>query len=856
MKESVDQSLRKAASLFASGRSAEAEIIYRAVLGRFPANRRALDGMRAITAPARVHADGYAQGLEAVLNCYEQGRLREAIDHAQLLTRLYPLEPDPHNLTGAAFAGIGEFDHAVAAYDRAVALKPDYAEVHANRASALIGLNRHEEALASCDRAIQLLPGNAQAYSNRGIALKNLGRFTEALAAYDMALRLMPNAAEIHYNRANALLALSRPAEAIKGYDRAIALQPTHVGAHSNRGNALLELDRPGEALDSYGRALALHPDFAEAHSNLGRAMVALARFDEAHDSSRRAVELQPGAAELHYNLAIVLERLARFDEVVAACDMAIACDPAHAKAYGVRGHALFKLHRPGEAAESYARAIELDPHNENSFYALGNILQEQGHLAEAIDHYNRTIALNRDHDGAIAQLAYQRARMCDWTCDEAPDLAGLAITMPVSPLIFTWLKDSPRLQLARATHYAAEKYPASAIRPAKAQNRSSRIRIGYFSAEFHDHAVMFQLARMFELHDRSRFSVHAYSFGPKRESPMRSRLTDAFDIFHDVSAMSSGEVAELARSEGIDIAIDLMGYTGHARPEIFALRPSPIQIQYMGYPGTMGASFIDYLIADPVLIPDGRQDHYAEKIIYLPESYQANDDQRQIAERTPGRAELGLPETGFVFCSFNNSHKITPAEFDIWMRLLGRVDGSVLWLFEGNARVEANLRAEAEKRGVDSARLVFAARLPHAEHLARLKQADLFLDSFQCNAHATAADALWAGLPVLTVPGQSYTARVGASLTHAVGLPEMAVATRDDYERLALELATDPARLAEIRHRLAHNRTVMPLFDSKRFTRHIETAFEMAYDRHWDGVDPDHLRVPRLHNLATQRGE
>jgi protein O-GlcNAc transferase len=416
-----------------------------------------------------------------------------------------------------------------------------------------------------------------------------------------------------------------------------------------------------------------------------------------------------------------------------------------------------------------------------------------------------------------------------------------------ISPLIFVWLEDSPEQQFLRATRYAAEKFPSMSASPPKASVRPSKIRLGYFSAEFHDHAVMFQLARLFELHDRDRFSIHAFSFGPTRISPMRSRLTDAFDDFHEVAAMDSRAIADLARTEAIDIAIDLMGYTGRARTEIFAFRAAPVQMLYMGYPGTMGAPFFDYLVADPIVIPEEQRRYFAEKIICLPDSYQANDDQRRIAGTIPSRTDLGLPEQGFVFCCFNNPYKITPEEFDVWMRLLARVEESVLWLFQANASVEDNLRRSATARGVDPARLVFAERMPHTEHLARLSRADLFLDCFGCNAHATASDALWAGVPVLTVPGRGFAARVGASVTNSVGLHDMVVATREDYERLALELARNPARLADVKSRLAHNRTIMPLFDSERFTRHIESGFTLAFDRYRAGLEPDHIEVPRL---------
>lgn len=708
MKHNVDQSLRKAASLSASGRTAEAELLYRTVLERFPGNKRALDGMQALTAPD--HPKDYAQGVEAVLDLYEQGRLGEALDKIRLLIDFHPGQPDLHNLAGAVLAGVGQPDRAVEAYDRALAIQPDYAEAHANRASALIGLKRYDEALASCDRAIALFPDSAQALSNRGIALKHLGRIEEALESYDKAVRLMPNSAEIHYNRGNALLGPKTLEHAIAAYDRAIALRPTYVDALANRGHALRDLNRCDEALDSYGRAVALKPDYQEA----------------------------------------------------------------------------------------------------------------------------------------LAQLAFQKARMCDW--HGVPEISAIGTgTEAISPYALIVLDDDPARNLTRARTYVADKFGDSAPRSIPAPARSGPIRIGYFSTDFHDHAVMFQLARLFELHDRNRFSVHAFSYGAPQSSPMRTRLEGAFDVFHDVHGVGGKEIAALARREGIDIAIDLMGYTGLGLPGILAQRAAPVQISYIGYPGTMGAPFVDYLIADETLIPDAQRQHYAEKIIYLPETYQANDDTRPISDRTMSRAELGLPETGFVYCCFNNNFKIGPAEFDIWMRLLAQVEGSVLWLLQSNIWMEGNLRREAAARGIDPARLVFAPYMTHADHLARLRHADLFLDCFTCNAHATASDALWAGVPVLTVPGRAFAARAGASVVRAIGLPELAAATREEYERLARELATDPGRLADLKRIIAANRTSTALFDSERFTRHIESAFELAYDRHRNGLEPDHIHVPCL---------
>ncbi len=370
------------------------------------------------------------------------------------------------------------------------------------------------------------------------------------------------------------------------------------------------------------------------------------------------------------------------------------------------------------------------------------------------------------------------------------------------------------------------------------------RIRVGYFSADFHDHATLYLMSGLARCHDRARFEISAYSYGATRSGEMRERLAADVDRFVDVREMPDRKVAALAREHGLDIAIDLKGYTQHARSGMFALRPAPVQINYLGYPGTMGADFMDYILADPVVIPAAERPFYSEKVIYLPHSYQPNDDARRIAETRTTRADFGLPERGFVFCCFNNNYKIRRREFDIWMRLLARVEGSVLWLLRSNEWAERNLRREAEARGIAGDRLVFAAPLPHDEHLARQRHADLFVDTFHYNAHTTASDALWGGLPVVTLAGRQFAARVAASLLTAVGLPELIAGTEDAYEALILDLATDAGRLAALREKLARNRLEQPLFDTERYTRDFEKALEIAWERYRAGLDPDDIRV------------
>jgi predicted O-linked N-acetylglucosamine transferase (SPINDLY family) len=367
---------------------------------------------------------------------------------------------------------------------------------------------------------------------------------------------------------------------------------------------------------------------------------------------------------------------------------------------------------------------------------------------------------------------------------------------------------------------------------------------VGYFSADFFEHATSFLMAEMFEKHDKTRFELMAFSFGPPTQDEMHKRLTRAFDTFVDVRDQSDDRIAVLAKEMEIDIAVDLKGYTAGSRPGIFARRAAPIQVNYLGYPGTMGADFMDYLLADPTLIPISEQVHYTEKIAYLPDTYQPNDTRRRISGRQFTRTEAGLPDVGFVFCCFNNSFKIMPDTFECWMRILRQVEGGVLWLLEDNSAAAENLKREATSRGIDPNRLVFAKRVAPDEHLARHRLADLFLDTLPCNAHTTASDALWSGLPVLTQLGQTFAGRVAASLLTAIDLPELITANSTDYETLAVQLASDPSNLARIRQKLAQNRSSKPLFDIERFTRNIEAAYSGMIKRHRAGLHPDHLYV------------
>ena len=478
----------------------------------------------------------------------------------------------------------------------------------------------------------------------------------------------------------------------------------------------------------------------------------------------------------------------------------------------------------------------------------MGLFLRDRGDQISAIEFYNMAIKINPSYAAARAHKLYQQAYNCDWVKIEEerhliPSLGTLK--QETSPFSMLVMEDAPLHHRLRSENFTKKSWPQEPLKLAiKPKHKPNRLRIGYFSADFHNHATMYLMAKIFESHDRERFEIYAYSFGPHRDDEMRHRLTDAVDVFTDVRMKGDKDVALLAQKNKLDIAVDLKGYTGGSRFGIFAYRAAPIQISYLGYPGTSGAEVIDYLVADKVVITKQLESSYSESIIRLPNSYQATDNTRIISNRTITKSEMGLPEEGFVFCCFNSNYKISSVEFKIWMRLLKKVNGSVLWLLKSNQLAEDNLRSEAEAQGIQSERLIFAKPVPHAEHLTRHRLADLFIDTFNVNAHTTASDALWAGLPIVTKLGKGFAARVAGSLLTAIHLPELITVTEQEYEKLILELATNPKRLSAIKQKLAANRLSTPLFNSELFTKHLEDGYEQAYDRYFVGKNTDTINV------------
>ncbi len=741
------------------------------------------------------------------------------------------------------------FEEALASYDRALTVRPDFAEALYNRGNALHELKRFEEALASYDRALTVRPDYAEALFNRGLTLQELKRFEEALASYDRALKVRPDYAEALSNRGNTLHELQRFEEALASYDRALTVRPDYAEALFNRGITLHELQRFEEALASYDRALKVRPDYAEALSNRGNTLHELKRFEEALASYDRALTVRPDYAEALSNRGNILHELKRFEEALASYDRALALRPDYAEALSNRGITLNELKRFEEALASYDRALALRPDFAESLYNRGNTLHDLQRFDEALASYDRALAMKPDHAHAFNEIADCVNKLCNW--HRRTDVADKVIAQILEkksiiyPFTLLGYSGDPSLQLQCARNYVADRAPTlSPTLWAGPIWRNDKVRVAYLSADFHQHATAYLMAELFELHDRSRFEIIGVSYGIDDKSEMRKRLVAAFDQFHDVLRKSDEEVAKLLHDLRIDIAIDLKGYTQDFRFGILAHRPAPIQASYLGFPGTMGAEFIDYIIADKTVAPFEHQAFYTEKIVHLPDCYQVNDTKRRIAERTPTRQETGLPDNGFVFCCFNNNWKITPDIFRVWMRLLHVVEGSVLWLLGDNKSAERNLRMEAQACGIDPARLVFASRLPLEGHLARYRVADLFLDTLPVNAHTTASDALWAGLPVVTRLGQSFAGRVAASLLNAIGLSELVTHSIEDYAALALRLAKDPSLLAGYRNQLAKNRLTHPLFDTDRFRRHIEASYLQMWEIWQRGEQPRSFAV------------
>ena len=720
--------------------------------------------------------------IDRLVGLYNQGEFSVVVEQAEALTKQYPDVFIIWNLIGASATQLGVLDKAINSFQKALLLKPD----------------------------------SADAYSNMGFALKEQGKLDEA----------------------------------VKACKKALLLKPDYANAYYNMGNALQDQGKLDEAIDAYNKAISLKPDYAKAYYNMGNALKGQNKLDAAVEVYKKYILLKPDYANAYYNLGVVLQDQGKLERAIDAYNKAISLKPDYAAAYDNMGTTLKDQGKLDEAIEAYKKSLSLEPDYPQTYNNIANALIDQGKLDEAVNTFNAALLLKPDYEAARTQKLHQQAHICDWdSIDEDRKLIPKLGTYKksVSPFSLISLEDSARRHCLRSENYAREMFPQKPMPlPEKPLKMPERIRIGYFSSDFKKHPVSYLIAKVIKLHNRDKFEIFAYSLIGKKEDELRKQLIKSFDVFKDVSEISDKEIALLSRQDKIDIAIDLNGYTQNARSGIFAYRAAPVQINYLGFAGTMGTDFIDYIIADQYLIPTNNRKYFREKQIYLPNTFMPTDNSREFSKHFISRSEMGLPEAAFVFCCFNNNYKITDLEFDIWMRVLSKVKESVLWLRRSNQISDKNIIKAAKKRNIDASRLVFADKVPMDKHLSRYKLADLFLDTFAFNAHTTTTEALWAGLPVVTKEGQGFAARVAGSLLNAIGLPELITQNEGDYEDLIIELATNPHKLGVVIKKIDENRLSKPLFDTVLYTKHLENGYLLAYQNYYAGKVPETIIVPK----------
>jgi predicted O-linked N-acetylglucosamine transferase (SPINDLY family) len=751
--------------------------------------------------------DGRVNGLlDQGLILHRQGRLAEARAHYLALLELAPAHSRAWHLL--AVVALQTNKPELALEPLAKALEHDASNLAALKdyARTLGALKRYEAALAAYEKAIGISPNEAELFAGRGNACFELKQFSRAIENYDQCLRLDPTFAGGHFNRAMALLDLEDYDGALKGFDVALSLDPNHARARNFRGAALAALTRFEEAVASFDAALALHPDYADAYLNRGMALMELERWAAALQSFEAAIELERDFPHAHNN----------------------------------RGNALYQLGRIAEALQSYERAVQLGPGFPGMHFNRAQMLAEMGRYGEAAEEFDHTLALNPRFDYAAGEALLARLQASAWQGYE-PRRRALEESLQrgeraATPFALLALSDSPQLQQQAARSWIIARPPKASPAP-RMQRKSGKLVIGYFSPDFRDHPVARLAAPLFESHDRAQFEVLGFSFGPDTGDTWRRRVSGGVDRFLDVAATPARDVAALARDLGVDVAVDLAGLTKHCRPAIFAARAAPVQVSYLGFLGTLGAPFMDYLLADRSLVPDSLRPYYDEKLAYLPH-YHLNDTALPNPTDIPSRESLGLPQDAFAFACFNSTYKITPDGFALWMRILRRAPNAVLML-QGEAAMAGRLRGEALRFDIDAKRLIFAPRLPLKEYVGRLAALDLFLDTFPYNAGTTASDALCAGLPVLTLRGNTFASRVATSALAAVGLSELSCCSAEAYENLAVAIASQPERQMRLKRTLLQERASALIFDAKRFTRCLERAFEHMIQRQDRGDAP-----------------
>lgn len=819
------------------GELAQAQILCTDLLKRFPEHPEAL----------------YMQALL----CSAGGDHMQAV---KLLQRAVAISPQFENAwfnMGATLSRLKMFDEACKVYMHLLSISPKYYQAMFNLAHIFHQAKHLSEAENYYRKFLELTPYHSAANANLGAVLIDQGRFDDALPFCEKAVMLALSNADARNNCAIIYARRGQLDKAETAFKRIITMSPNYVPAQQNLEKLRAMRNAPAVDADQTSELEAL---FKKANASL-----AAGKLEEAVEDYEKALTINSQVPEIYINMGMALTMMRQYLQADAVLARALELNPKSPEAYLNRGNLFKSCNQPQPALAAYKKALEYKPDFFEALVNMGVVLASLGDYKESLAAYRKALRLDPKkmleveptQVEALGLLIRDQMQICQWSdvemyvrqllkiVDEAKE-TGLA-GFPTSTLLVVDSSAEQQLRSAvRTSNFAfgsiARPYDIHSSLPCVSRT-GGKIRIGYLSSDFYNHATAFLISGMFEQHDRSKFEIYAYSYGKDDNSAARKRIQKAVDMFHDIRELSDAQVAQQMKSDGIDIAVDLKGYTTGHRLGISAYRGAPINVHYLGYPGTTGASFMDYFIADPLVAPASLDPWFSEKLVRLPHSYQVNDNKREVAE-TPSRKECGLPDKGFVFCSFNQNYKITPQIFDVWARILKAVPDSVLWFYITADIAQDNLRGEAQKRGIDPTRLIFATYKPQAEHLARMMHADLFLDTFPINAHTTASDALWCGVPVVTCAGKTFVSRVAASVLSAVGMSELVTENIADYEALALKIAQDPTLLARLKAQLKKARDASPLFNTQATTRQVEAAYQGMIERHKAGKLPEAFNV------------
>ena len=825
--------------------------------------------------------DFQAQLKKAFLK-HQSGEFDIAIQSYLNLLKIKPKDWQLHYLLGTAYIHIKKFSDAVRFFNKSIKINPNHAPTHNNLGNALKALNQFDKSLASYSRAISLNPDYAEAYFNQGNAYKDNAKYEEALRSYNKAIDLNSNNSHAYLQKHDILTKLARNKEALECISSIVQLQPSNYSAHLSQGILYRKLNQPHEALKAFQRAIQLNPNDAIAFNNLATAYYDLGEYSAALENFNAAINLDPSYQEALVNKSLVLISSREHEEALICCNDALKLDSKNPMIYNNLGVALKSLNRLEESISNFSKAIELNPEFAGALNNRGSALitlnrfqdaltdfmranelidnfaeaqhnqavalQQLGRHDEAISSFKTAYSLNPNLNYLNGTIMHLQMHICDWSDFESSTNAavneiqlGKKISTPFGLLS---LFDLPDIHLHASKSYLEASFP-NPQKPNFNCLKNQKIRIGYFSADFYGHAMMQLLGDLFAKHDRDNFEIIAFSLGPVIKDAWRLRVETHFSKFIDCNNIADHEIAKLARELAIDIAIDLNGFTTNSRPGIFLHHPAPIIVNYLGFPGSMGGSHYDYIIADEVLIPKEYRKYYSEKVAYLPGTYQPNCRYQLVSDKQYSRKDFDLPENQFVFSSFNNNYKITPQVFETWINILKGVENSVLWLYAKNETAQKNLKRIATSSGIDADRLIFTKPIPSKDHFKRFLLSDLMLDTFPYGGHTTCSEALRMELPVVTMKGESFASRVAASLLTSVGLTDLITHTYDDYKNKAIFIAKTPEYLDDLKQRLGKNKLDSALFNPTFITRNIECLYKAIYDRHCQGLSPEHLWVP-----------